>query len=90
MKKNLRKIFAPILIATLTICSSAVVNAADGDYVFLDEDLGSEQYGIGFRKDDTELCEKVNAALEALVEDGTYDKIGQKYPEIYDFLTLGK
>ena len=37
-----------------------------------------------------ELRDKVNAALEALVEDGTYDKIGQKYPEIYDFLCLGK
>lgn len=60
------------------------------DYVFLEEELGSEQYAIGFRKDDTELCEKVNAALDALVEDGTYDKIGQKYPEIYDYLCLGK
>lgn len=59
-------------------------------YKFLDEVLGSEQYAIGFRKDDTELCEKVNAAIEALVENGTYDAIGQKYPEIYDYLCLGK
>ncbi|MDO4405121.1 MAG: substrate-binding domain-containing protein [Atopobiaceae bacterium] len=60
------------------------------DYEFLSEELGSEQYAIGFRKDDTELCEKVNEALDALVADGTYDKIGQKYPEIYDYLCLGK
>lgn len=60
------------------------------DYEFLEEELGSEQYAIGFRKDDKELCDKVNAALDALVEDGTYDKIGKKYPEIYDFLCLGK
>ena len=60
------------------------------DYVYLDEVLGSEQYAIGFRKDDTELCEKVNAALDALVEDGTYDEIGQKYPDIYQYLCLGK
>ena len=59
-------------------------------YKFLDEALGSEQYGIGFRLDDQELCDQVNAALEALVADGTYDAIGQKYPEIYDFLCLGK
>lgn len=62
----------------------------DPDYVFLDEELGTEQYAIGFRKDDTELCEKVNAALDALVANGTYDSIGQKYPDIYEYLCLGK
>ncbi len=59
-------------------------------YKFLDETLGSEQYAIGFRQEDTELCEQVNEALEALAADGTFDEIGQKYPEIYDFLTLNK
>ena len=74
----------------IDVTSGNFLMSGQPEYKFLDEVLGSEQYGIGFRKDDTELCEKVNAALEALVEDGTYDKIGQKYPEIYDFLTLGK
>ena len=64
--------------------------AKDDSLALLDEVLGSEQYGIGFRKNDTELCDKVNAALDALVEDGTYDAIGQKYPEIYEYLCLGK
>ena len=64
--------------------------SGETDYSYLDEELGSEQYGIGFRKNDTELCDKVNAALDALVEDGTYDAIGQKYPEIYEYLCLGK
>ena len=57
-------------------------------YHFLEETLGSEQYAIGFRKGDTELCEKINAALKALVEDGTYAEIGAKYPEIEPFLCL--
>ena len=57
-------------------------------YHFLDEALGSEQYGIGFRKDDTELRDEVNEALQALVDNGTYDEIGKKYPEIYEFLCL--
>ena len=74
----------------IDVTSGNFLMSGQPEYKFLDEVLGSEQYGIGFRKDDTELCEKVNAALEALVEDGTYDKIGQKYPEIYEFLTLGK
>ena len=74
----------------IDVTSGNFLMSGQTDYEFLDEVLGSEQYGIGFRKDDTELCEKVNAALMALVEDGTYDKIGQKYPEIYDYLSLGK
>ena len=66
-----------------------LMSGQDG-FCFLEEALGSEQYGIGFRKDDEELCEKVNAALDALAEDGTFDEIGQKYPDIYEYLCLGK
>ncbi len=57
-------------------------------YHFLDDVLGSEQYAIGFRKGEEELCEQVNQALLALVENGTYDQIGQKYPDIYEYLCL--
>ena len=64
--------------------------ADDDSLVCLEENLGSEQYGIGFRKDDTELCEKVNAALKALAEDGTVAEIAAKYPEIEEYITLGK
>ena len=69
---------------------AAEAMAADDSLVCLDENLGSEQYGIGFRKDDTELCEKVNAALEALAADGTVAKIVEGYPEIAEYITLGK
>ena len=74
----------------IDVTSGNFLMSGETDYEFLDEVLGSEQYGIGFRKDDQELCDKVNAALEALVENGTYDEIGKKYPEIYDYLCLGK
>ncbi|MBR0400412.1 MAG: transporter substrate-binding domain-containing protein [Mogibacterium sp.] len=66
-----------------------LMNDEEG-YAYLDEDLGSEVYAIGFRKDDTELCEKINAALDALAEDGTVEKIAANYPEIKDYITLGK
>ena len=69
---------------------AAEAMAADETLVCLDENLGSEQYGIGFRKDDTELCDKVNAALDALAADGTVAKIAANYPEIADYITLGK
>ncbi len=64
--------------------------AKDETLVCLEEDLGSEQYAIGFRKDDQELCDLVNAALKALAEDGTVAKIAAKYPEIEEYITLGK
>ena len=64
--------------------------AKDDGLMVLDEELGSEVYAIGFRKEDTELCEQVNAALEALAADGTVDTIAQNYPEIADYITLGK
>jgi polar amino acid transport system substrate-binding protein len=64
--------------------------ANDDELVCLEENLGSEQYGIGFRKDDTELCNMVNAALDALAADGTVAKIAANYPEIEEYITLGK
>ena len=59
-------------------------------FVCLDEELGSEQYAIGFRKEDTELCQKVNDALDALTANGTVAKIAANYPEIAEYITLGK
>ena len=74
----------------IDVTSGNFLMSGEDDFMFLDEELGSEQYAIGFRKDDQELCDKVNAALDALAENGTYDEIGKKYPEIYDFLCLNK
>ena len=59
-------------------------------YQFLDETLGTETYAIGFRLGDEALRDQVNDGLMQLVENGTFDEIGQKYPEIYDYLSLGK
>ena len=47
--------------------------------VILDESLGSEQYGICFRKGDDELCKKVEDGIMALVADGTYLALAEKY-----------
>ncbi len=35
--------------------------------------------GVGLRKDDTELKEKINAAIKALRDSGKYDEIAKKY-----------
>lgn len=44
-------------------------------YKVLKEDLGKEQYGIGFRKEDEALREAVDKALDEMKADGTFDKI---------------
>ena len=72
------------------VTRAAEAMADDDSLVCLEENLGSEQYGIGFRKGEEELCEKVNAALDALSKDGTVAKILENYPEIAEFITLGK
>ena len=35
--------------------------------------------GAGVRKGDTELLEKLNTAIAAIIEDGTHKKITEKY-----------
>ena len=59
-----------------------------GGLKYLDEKLGDEVYAIGFRTNETDLCEQVNEALKTLAEDGTMDEIGKKYPDIYENLSM--
>lgn len=40
-----------------------------------------EKYGIAFKKDNTELRDKVQQTLDEMYADGTVDKIAQKYSE---------
>jgi ABC-type amino acid transport substrate-binding protein len=37
------------------------------------------EYAVAFRKEDTKLCELVNAAFDALSADGTVQKLADKY-----------
>lgn len=55
-------------------------------FSILDEELGAEQYGIAFRSGDQELCDTVQAAVQKLVDNGTYAKIAEKYPDIVNNL----
>ncbi len=45
----------------------------------LEDDLGSEEYAVGFRKDDEEFVKKFNAALDELKQEGEVEKIYQKW-----------
>lgn len=49
------------------------------NYYILENDLGKEKIAVGMRKDDTALVEAVNKAFKEQKEDGTYDKIYDKW-----------
>lgn len=49
------------------------------DYKILDDDFGSEEYGIGVRKEDKELLEMINNTLTDMRNDGSYDEIYEKW-----------
>ena len=40
-------------------------------FLVVEEDLGDEEYGIGFRKNDTKLVERINVLLQEMKSDGT-------------------
>ena len=58
----------------------------------LEEPLSTEQYAIGFRMDDTELRDTVQATLNEMVEDGTFMEIASKYADynLDKMVCLGK
>ncbi len=51
----------------------------DKNFVILDEDFGSEVYGIAAKKGNTELIEKLQTALDELSADGTSAEISEKW-----------
>lgn len=48
-------------------------------YKVLDQELASEEYGIGFRKDDVQLMEKFQETLDAMAKDGKLAEISNKW-----------
>lgn len=60
--------------------------AKNAGFTVLGEELGAEQYGIAFRADDKELCASIEGAVKTLVDNGTYAKIAEKYPDIVNNL----
>ena len=50
-----------------------------GEYRVLEENFGTEDYGVGTRKGDTELSAKLNKALDDMKADGTAAKISTQW-----------
>ncbi len=87
MKKLISVILAAMMVVLLAACGGGS-KSGDAQYVFLEEEMGTESYAIGFKKGNEDLAKTVTGAVYALVKDGTYDKIGEKYPDIKDYLCL--
>lgn len=60
--------------------------AENEGFRIIDEDFGAEEYGIAFRSGDKAICDAMEGAVAALVENGTYAEIAAKYPDIVDNL----
>lgn len=60
-------------------------------YKILAENITSEQYGIGFKKGNTELRDTIQQTLNEVAADGkTVKALAEKYSEIADQIVIGK
>lgn len=50
-----------------------------GNYKILEEHFGTEDYGVGIRKEDKELLNDLQKVLDEMKKDGTSAKISQKW-----------
>jgi polar amino acid transport system substrate-binding protein len=55
------------------------INRSGKPFRILDETLGAEEFGIGFRKSDVALADKVWETLLAMAKDGTVAQIAEKW-----------
>jgi len=51
----------------------------EGEYRVLEENFGTEDYGVGVRKDDTELLAQLDETLDAMKQDGTAARIATEW-----------
>jgi len=57
-------------------------------FALLEEELASEQYGVGFKLGNELLRDRINEGLQELVDNGTFAELAEKY-ELTDMVCLG-
>ena len=65
------------------------IQQRNADFKILDDSLSEEEYGVGFKKGNTELRDKVQSTLEEMAEDGTLQEVSEKWFS-KDVTTVGK
>ena len=76
-------------IAMDVIVAGYQIQQRNADFVILEDSLSAEEYGVGFKKGNTELRDKVQATLEEMAADGTLKSISEKWFG-EDVTTIGK
>ena len=66
-------------IAMDDVVASYQITSRKADFKVLDDVIAAEEYGIGFKKGNTGLRDKVQATLEEMAADGTAAKISEKW-----------
>lgn len=65
------------------------IEGRESEFMILEEEIVSEQYGVGFKLGNTELRDKVQATLMEMVKDGTFERISNEWFG-YNVCTLEK
>ena len=76
-------------IAMDVIVAGYQIQQRNADFKILDDSLSEEEYGVGFKKGNTELRDKVQSTLEEMAEDGTLQEVSKKWFS-KDVTTIGK
>lgn len=76
-------------IAMDVIVAGYQIQQRNADFKILDDSLSEEEYGVGFKKGNTELRDKVQNTLEEMAEDGTLQEVSEKWFS-KDVTTIGK
>ena len=76
-------------VAMDVIVAGYQIKQRNADFKILDDSLSEEEYGVGFKKGNTELRDKVQGALEEMSADGTLAKISDEWFG-EDVTTIGK
>lgn len=77
------------VIAMDVIVAGYQIQQRNADFKILDDSLSEEEYGVGFKKGNTELRDKVQSTLEEMAEDGTLQEVSEKWFS-KDVTTVGK
>ena len=76
-------------VAMDVIVAGYQIKQRNADFKILDDSLSEDEYGVGFKKGNTELRDKVQGALEEMAADGTLAKISDEWFG-EDVTTIGK
>lgn len=79
------------VVLDIGVAKYQLANKADA-FKMLDDKVSTEKYAIGFKLGNTELRDQVQATLNEMLEDGTFEKIANNYSDfnLPEMICLGE